>query len=138
MRPFFEKTLAPRLKTPRIPLLNRSGPGDLNLKWPTEHDPRVPVNVIPNVAIQKKFWGKPDADPPKYSTQILEHLIYEARKHTERYPLLGLYVDPRNVRAIQAYTKCGFIRFHNTYRDEDVEYISMILKLAGPPATQAS
>jgi hypothetical protein len=79
-------------------LVGYSSLGASNWEWPTPGDPRVPVNVIPCVAIQKRFWGCPKGDPPRYSAQIFDHLIFQARKRTERYPLLGLFVDPRNVR----------------------------------------
>ena len=54
--------------------------------------------------------------------------------HAERQPLLGLFVDPRNVRAIRVYEKAGFTRFSKTYRDQvsGVTYISMPLNLPIP------
>jgi hypothetical protein len=110
-------------------LVGYSSLGESSWEWPLPDDPRVPVSIIPNVAIQRRFWGKPD-DPPRYSRQIFDHLVFEARTHTGRHPLLGLYVDPRNVRAIKAYHNAGFTDFHRHYQDEGIEYVSMILKLA--------
>src|SRR5262249_41287554 len=47
-------------------LVGYSSLGESNWQWPTADDPRVPINVIPNVAIQKKFWGCPPSEPPRY------------------------------------------------------------------------
>ena len=111
-------------------LVGYSAPGSSNWEWPTRDDPRVPINVIPNVAIQRKFWGCPKQGPPRYSTQILEHLIFEARKHNDRHPLLGLFVDPRNHRAIKAYLTAHFEEYFRVYLEDGIEYKSMLLKLA--------
>jgi hypothetical protein len=88
--------------------------------------------VIPNVAIQMRFWGQPKGDPPRYSTQILEHLKFEARQFPERHKLLGLFVDPRNSRAIKAYRDAGFDPYFRKYLEDGIEYLSMLLKLRGP------
>ncbi len=114
-------------------LVGYSALGASNWEWPTREDSRVPINVIPNVAIQRRFWGCPKEGPPRYSTQIFEHLIFEARKHTERHPLLGLFVDPRNGRAIKAYLAAHFEPYFRTCLDDAVEYQSMLLKLADAP-----
>ncbi len=55
-------------------LVGYSSLGESNWRWPLATDPRVPVNVIPNLAIQKPFQGKP-SEPPRYSKQILDHLF---------------------------------------------------------------
>lgn len=104
--------------------------GASNWEWPNKNEKRVPINVIPNVAIQKAHWGKPDNDPPKYSRQILDHLIYQARLHTDRHGLLGLFVDPRNKRAISAYKHAGFAEYFRRHMEDGIEYQSMLLKLA--------
>jgi ribosomal protein S18 acetylase RimI-like enzyme len=106
--------------------------GQSNWEWPSANDPRVPISVIPYVAIQEQFWGQPKADPPRYSRQILDHLIFEAAKHVERHPLLGLFVDPRNTRAISAYKKAGFEEYFRAFLDDGIEYRSMLLKLSKP------
>jgi ribosomal protein S18 acetylase RimI-like enzyme len=108
--------------------------GESNWEWPTAEDRRVPINVIPYVAIHKKFWGCPKADPPRYAAQILDDLIAEARKQTGRQPLLGLFVDPRNTRAIRAYKKAYFEEYFRRFTEGDIEYVSMLLKLARPAA----
>src|SRR5262249_17398828 len=56
--------------------------------WPLPEDPPTPISVIPYVAIQRRYWGQPADDPPRYSIQILDHLIFEACRHAERSPLL--------------------------------------------------
>src|SRR5947208_9015895 len=87
------------------------------------------------VAIQKRFHGKP-AEPPRYSKQILEHLIFEARQHRERHPLLGLYVDPRNAAAIKVYRREHFQKFKEyTDKDDSITYLGLILALQPLPPT---
>ncbi len=111
-------------------LIGYSSLGESNWRWPLPADPRVPISVIPNVAIQRRFQGKPD-EPPRYSRQIMDHLVFEARQQKNRYPLLGLYVDPRNARAIAMYRRESFEDFQ-TYTDPDdgITYCGMLLKLA--------
>lgn len=101
-------------------------------QWPLSESPRVPISLIPMVGIQKRHWGKPDGPPnERFSAQILDHLIFQAMQHTERHPLLELFVDPRNVRAIRVYEKAGFQRFSKTYTDQatGATYTSMLLNL---------
>jgi GNAT superfamily N-acetyltransferase len=117
-------------------LVAYSSLGESNWRWPTPRDLRIPLSIIPNVAIQKQFQGQP-ADLPRYSSQILEHLIFEARQHTNRQPLLGLYVDPRNAAAIKVYQRTGFVDFRDrTDPDDGITYKGMILKLQPLPPQQ--
>jgi GNAT superfamily N-acetyltransferase len=102
--------------------------------WPLPTDERVPINIIPAVALARQFHGKPAGDPGgRYSTQLLDHLIAQARKHTDRHPLLGLFVHPDNAKAIRAYRRVGFVDFPQRNHNEEIDvwYPGMILKLAG-------
>ena len=98
--------------------------------WPLATNPRIPIGIIPAVAIQRAFWGKPEGPrEERYSTQILQHLIHEANRSCEAgeiEPLLGLFVHPDNVQAIRAYERVGFEPFAQTAGD----HVSMILKLS--------
>jgi len=74
----------------------------------------VPISLIPSVGIQTAFQGGPRdaAYEDKYSTQILGHLVVEARRKLgERQPFLGLYVHPGNLRAIKCYKTVRVRRF---------------------------
>jgi GNAT superfamily N-acetyltransferase len=118
-------------------------------KWPDpnvlEKVPRakrVPINLTPAVGIHWKFLGGPaDVDPhERYSSKIMEHVIFEARKNTDLQPFLGLYVHPMNRKAIRFYERVGFERFHQTFHHEQAgcDYLSYILKLAvNQAATEA-
>lgn len=109
--------------------------GATKWRWPTPQDSRVPLNVIPALGVNQRFWGKPEGPrQDRYSAQILRDLIETARTHTERRPLLGLYVHPQNLRAIRAYENAGFAPFSKTYRayPNQPEYVSKILSLTSP------
>ncbi len=72
-------------------------------KWPT------PINTIPMLGIQKKFWGQPKGEgEQKFSLQLLADLAATARTHTSRKPLLGLHVNRNNAQAIRFYQSVGF------------------------------
>jgi hypothetical protein len=110
-------------------LVGYSSLGRSAWEWPNQTDPRVPISVIPYVAIARRFWGQPKDDPPRYSQQILDHLIFEAALWKDRQPLLGLYVDPRNQRAIAAYQRAGFLAHFRRFIEGPVIYEAMLLKL---------
>ena len=108
-------------------LVGYSSLGTSKWEWPTSSLAWT-LSIIPYVAIQEPFQGKPRGDPPKYSNQILEHLKHEARQHTKRKPLLGLFVDPRNER-----DRCvrgrGFQDYFRVHADDGIVYKSMMLNL---------
>jgi GNAT superfamily N-acetyltransferase len=100
--------------------------------WPRPAGGKVAVQIIPAVAIQKAYQGKPEGPPEgRYSSQILGHLIAEALGRTAVSPFLGLFVHPQNLRAVRVYQRVGFTPFSHTYRDKatGVVYQSMILDL---------
>jgi GNAT superfamily N-acetyltransferase len=107
--------------------------GTTKWNWPeSTTKPRIPVNLIPAVAIRKSFWGKPEGPPEeRYSTQMMRDLIAEARKNTGVAPVLGLFVHPRNEGAIRLYRRMGFAEFHQTTKGDDpqVKYEGRILRL---------
>ena len=82
--------------------------GKTRRPYPTATDPHRIVAIIPMVAIQSRFQGKPlrASKQEKFSGQILYDLISEARKLG--LPDLILYVDPRNVKAKKLYHKWDF------------------------------
>lgn len=114
--------------------LGKSKWPDPGMDRPLPDLPAVPISLIPSLGIQTPFQGGPAgaAYEDKYSTQILKHIIVEARrKLSERQPYLGLYVHPENERAIKCYRKFGFIDFPHPYQHPEarVTYLSMILLL---------
>ncbi|SRR5258706_999544 len=96
----------------------------------------MPIVVIPNAGLKRQFQRYPPdaAREERYSTQIMEHLKYEARNFPRQLPLLGLFVHPNNEAARILYARVGFTDYDQTYYDEekDVTYQGMILKLAQP------
>jgi ribosomal protein S18 acetylase RimI-like enzyme len=74
--------------------------------------------IIPAVALSKEFWGKPDGPPQeRYSSQILGHLLDEARNWPGQLPAVGLFVHPDNLAAIKLYERFGFLSFSHAYTD---------------------
>jgi GNAT superfamily N-acetyltransferase len=110
-------------------------------KWPDPYNPkidpklpRVPISLIPAMGIQTSFQKGPEGAEPeeRYSTQIMGHLIHEAREMLrERQPFLGLYLHPENHKAMKFYRRVGFVDFAQTWKDKKtgVVYRSMILSL---------
>lgn len=102
--------------------------------WPKSSSKRVPINLIPWLGIDQRFWGHPlDAGrEDRYSRQLLKDLIAEASTHSDRHPVLGLCVDHRNVRAINLYKQERFEPFGKDYVDPNsgTHYMRMLRDLA--------
>jgi ribosomal protein S18 acetylase RimI-like enzyme len=110
-------------------LVGYSSLGETNWRWPNPKDPRVPLSIIPCLAIDKRFHRKPDT-PPRYSKQIMDHLVDEAQQQAARRPLIGLCVDPRNTAAIRYYLREGFQNFSQYVDPEDgITYQRMLVKI---------
>ncbi len=101
--------------------------------WPTETSDKVRMGIIPYVAIQKQFWGKPEGPKDEYySSQILGDLLSEAR--TRGYNYVRLFVHTDNQRAIGFYRRYGFRATDRTSIDQDTgaTYLAMIKEF--PPS----
>lgn len=104
--------------------------GQSRWNWPLATSKRVPISLIPAVGIHRPFQGQPrDGQSPRFSDQILDHLIYEAQQHSERHRALGLFVHPENSRAIKVYERAGFTRFSQvSVNDDGIKYASMMIE----------
>jgi len=88
------------------------------------------IQIIPAIAVQKKFWGEPQGSPPeeRYSAQIFADVISRAE---ERFRLgfgsdsLGLFVHKLNLRAQSFYKRFGFASMPETPGD----YLRMLFNL---------
>lgn len=110
--------------------------GTTRWPYPDAGSGRLTLAIIPNVAIQKIFQGKPDGPPQnRYSTLMVEHLVSEAIALPKDQPLIGLFVHPDNQRAIKFYERMNFTSFHKAYTDPitKVTYLSMIRRLPDGP-----
>src|SRR5579884_767622 len=77
---------------------------------------KATFGVIPALAVNLPFQGQPPGNwEQRYSTEIIGDLIAEAvetyRTGSFPDPLLGLFVDTRNVRAKKLYVRMGFEDF---------------------------
>src|SRR5262249_3651062 len=118
--------------TPERELVGYGSLGKTSWRWPDPNSPKVAINIIPAVAIQKPFWGKPEGPrEARQSSLLLAQLVAEATERTETLPLLGLFVLPENHRAVKLYERAGFAPFSHTYTDKatGVVYRSMIYEL---------
>jgi len=93
--------------------------------YPTKKSPRMPVLVIPAVAIRTEFKGEPKGDwatdpsvDGRYSSQIMRHLLDSASQWPGPMPAVGLFVDPRNTPAIKLYERFGFAKYDPPYTDK--------------------
>jgi GNAT superfamily N-acetyltransferase len=85
--------------------------GRTRRRWPPPSGQYVNLPIIPQLAVDVKFHGQPANDPPRYSHQILGHLIAEAREmaHEVGSAVLLLYVHEQNARAMRLYEEFDFV-----------------------------
>lgn len=106
--------------------------GKSEWRWKGKKDPKIPLTVIIWVGIRKEFRGKPDGPREgRYSAQILDDLIAEALEDQETHPVLGLFVQTANIRAVELYRRAGFAEELDSYIDKQsgVEYKRMAMVL---------
>lgn len=113
---------------------NLVGFGSLGLHhWtlPPYGKKKVPVVIIPSVAVAMAYWGQPPDDP--YSLQIMDDLHDEAQRYVETHRALVLCVHPANARAIKFYRRYGFAVIEPPLSDG---HLRMALYLGIPPSTE--
>lgn len=92
--------------------------GTSRWKWPLPDGAYTKIVLLPMLGIAEQFIGQPSDPEWRYSLQIIEHLIAEARQLTHDWPdgavdklkWLALTVHRDNARAIRFYERCGFKR----------------------------
>lgn len=87
-------------------------------KWPPPDGKRSRRLYIPQLGIDQKYRGKPRSQEYRYSNQIMEHLIGQAKKIAEQIreekpvkkhvELLTLRVHRENAAAQKVYQRYGF------------------------------
>ncbi len=90
--------------------------GPTKWKWPPPDGSRATIIYIPMLGIAEQFQGQPPDPEWKYSSQIMRHLINEARNLTadwtnddpKRLKWLALLVQPENKPAVRLYERWGF------------------------------
>jgi ribosomal protein S18 acetylase RimI-like enzyme len=106
-------------------------------RWPRAKDPPVSASIIPMLGVDKKYWGQPPGPNEKRcSAQILDDLIAEAQKHQADRPILILFVNEQNTRAVKFYERAGFKELHKPYQDKRTGFVNkrMAMVLTAPPA----
>jgi ribosomal protein S18 acetylase RimI-like enzyme len=109
--------------------------GETSQKWPRSKDPPILASIIPMLGIAKEYWGQPPGPrESRYSTRILEDLIVEAVAHQNERPILILFVNVNNQRAIQLYQRFGFVELHKPVTDKNTGFVNkrMVLDLTSP------
>src|SRR5947209_7022351 len=90
--------------------------GQTRWHYPDPGSPKTKLVIVPAVAVQRAYWGKPEGPPEdRYSSQIMRHLLAEALAWPGSLPAMGLFVHPDNLAAIKLYLRFGFQDFHHTY-----------------------
>jgi GNAT superfamily N-acetyltransferase len=106
-------------------------------RWPRAKDPPVSASIIPMLGVDKKYWGQPPGPrEDRYSAQILDDIIAQAQKHQADRPILILFVNELNTRAVKLYERAGFKELHKPYQDKRTGFVNkrMALVLAAPPS----
>jgi ribosomal protein S18 acetylase RimI-like enzyme len=109
--------------------------GIARLRYPSKRSDRVPHLHIPAVAIRTEMQHKPDGCPreDRYSYQIMRHLEGEAIREVRSsngalWPVLSLFVDPHNEKAIRLYRNLGYSFLeHLKSRSNGTECLGMTL-----------
>jgi len=89
---------------------------------------KVPVVIIPNVAVARRFWGKPADDP--FADQIPDDLRNEAQRYRPTPQALVLCVHPLNQRALRFYERHHFVVIEPPLKDG---HLCMATSLAAVP-----
>ena len=89
-------------------------------RWPPPDGPKRRLLYIPQLGIDVQFHGKPEDPNWRFSNQIMEHLIYEARQlaieirdskpASKHVDLLILHVHKENLKAQRLYHRFSFER----------------------------
>lgn len=109
--------------------------GPYDWEWPHLDSPPRTTNHIPYLGVASRFHGQPADVPPEwqYSSQIIRHLIGEAiretQEHPGRVPIIGLYVEPENQRAVGFYRRLGFQAYEKQFVDKGTAYVAMFRRL---------
>lgn len=86
--------------------------GPIRWRWPLPDGSYTNLLIIPMLGIDERYHGQPPDVQWRYSHQILNHLIYEARSPASEssHPIewLLLMVHPDNQRAIRLYEQFDF------------------------------
>lgn len=85
-------------------------------RWPPPDGSYGNLLIIPMLGLDYRFHGQPPDPAKRFSSQIVGHLRYEAKRllaehqdpSRETTPLLVLYVHKDNLAAIRLYQKFGF------------------------------
>ncbi len=121
--------------TPNGDLVGFGSLGKTSQRWPRSKDPPISVSVIPMVGVDRRFWGQPPGpSEDRYSSRILDDLITEAKAHQTERPILILFVNINNPRAIRFYERAGFIELHKPFTDKQTGQVCkrMVLALNTP------
>ena len=110
-------------------LVGVSSIGASAASWPRNSSSRLPATCITWLAVDVHHRGK------GYGQRILDHLLGEARRRAEQFPLVVLYVHTANTQAARWYesTKNNFVPIGKPVERNGRPYQRMVLSLAQEP-----
>lgn len=103
--------------------------GPTTASWPRNSSPRLPATCITWLAVDLRYRGK------GYGQRILDHLLTEAKRRAEQFPLVVLYVHTANTAAANWYgnAKNNFVPIGKPVERNGRPYQRMVLSIAQEP-----
>lgn len=102
--------------------------GDSAASWPKNSSPKLAATCITWLAVHARHRGK------GYGQRILDHLLGEARRRADQFPLVVLYVHTSNTQAARWYAKPenNFVPIGKPREINGKPYQRMVLSLISP------
>jgi len=106
--------------------------GPWNWRWPLPNGPKNSVLLIPMLGIATQYQGKPPDPEWRFSNQILDHIIAEAKQlataSAQRPRQLLLMVHRDNLRAMKVYERFGFQLIPGAERPHDQRVMELLIE----------
>ena len=107
-------------------LIGFAGIGRYKVPWPDIDSPPVPHQHVIYAGVDFRFRKKPEGPRNQhYSWRIFDDLVAYAQSVEGMAPVMSLFVDVRNLKAIEFYREYGFEDLPRTTEENGVTYQMM-------------